>query len=134
MIRPPPRSTRTDTLFPYTTLFRSVRSSRYGHRQRRRCRNRYVYLDRWFGYVRCGPAPDRAWRWRRADHDDGPAAQQRAYSLWVETLQRSSDRTAATPGSGGAAKSSGGDRYVARCAKPPVQYRGRSLLDFEHRE
>src|SRR3546814_17389643 len=24
MIRPPPRSTRTDTLFPYTTLFRSL--------------------------------------------------------------------------------------------------------------
>src|SRR3546814_11812259 len=29
MIRRPPRSTRTDTLFPYTTLFRSVRP---GHR------------------------------------------------------------------------------------------------------
>src|SRR3546814_716609 len=27
MIRRPPRSTRTDTLFPYTTLFRSPRSS-----------------------------------------------------------------------------------------------------------
>src|SRR3546814_3446835 len=27
MIRPPPRSTRTDTLFPYTTLFRSHRSA-----------------------------------------------------------------------------------------------------------
>src|SRR3546814_19494510 len=27
MIRRPPRSTRTDTLFPYTTLFRSVRVS-----------------------------------------------------------------------------------------------------------
>src|SRR3546814_14587439 len=26
MIRPPPRSTRTDTLFPYTTLFRSVQN------------------------------------------------------------------------------------------------------------
>src|SRR3546814_18128518 len=26
MIRPPPRSTRTDTLFPYTTLFRSAGS------------------------------------------------------------------------------------------------------------
>src|SRR3546814_9754652 len=25
MIRLPPRSTRTDTLFPYTTLFRSIR-------------------------------------------------------------------------------------------------------------
>src|SRR3546814_18643878 len=30
MIRRPPRSTRTDTLFPYTTLFRSV----YYHGQR----------------------------------------------------------------------------------------------------
>src|SRR3546814_2578201 len=28
MIRRPPRSTRTDTLFPYTTLFRSHRRSR----------------------------------------------------------------------------------------------------------
>src|SRR3546814_8040809 len=27
MIRRPPRSTRTDTLFPYTTLFRSVNGS-----------------------------------------------------------------------------------------------------------
>src|SRR3546814_8907277 len=35
MIRRPPRSTRTDTLFPYTTLFRSYRDSvgvRLGHR------------------------------------------------------------------------------------------------------
>src|SRR3546814_5835948 len=30
MIRPPPRSTRTDTLFPYTTLFRSARRQRRG--------------------------------------------------------------------------------------------------------
>src|SRR3546814_8084068 len=28
MIRRPPRSTRTDTLFPYTTLFRSDRANR----------------------------------------------------------------------------------------------------------
>src|SRR3546814_9494446 len=27
MIRLPPRSTRTDTLFPYTTLFRSIRAT-----------------------------------------------------------------------------------------------------------
>src|SRR3546814_1634748 len=31
MIRRPPRSTRTDTLFPYTTLFRSV-LGQFGHR------------------------------------------------------------------------------------------------------
>src|SRR3546814_7710760 len=29
MIRRPPRSTRTDTLFPYTTLFRSVADQRH---------------------------------------------------------------------------------------------------------
>src|SRR3546814_16344175 len=29
MIRRPPRSTRTDTLFPYTTLFRSRKQYRY---------------------------------------------------------------------------------------------------------
>src|SRR3546814_4051177 len=29
MIRRPPRSTRTDTLFPYTTLFRSHRADRH---------------------------------------------------------------------------------------------------------
>src|SRR3546814_4990569 len=28
MIRRPPRSTRTDTLFPYTTLFRSTKSNK----------------------------------------------------------------------------------------------------------
>src|SRR3546814_7639677 len=31
MIRRPPRSTRTDTLFPYTTLFRSARAIVDGH-------------------------------------------------------------------------------------------------------
>src|SRR3546814_19077759 len=33
MIRRPPRSTRTDTLFPYTTLFRSGRQFRFRTRQ-----------------------------------------------------------------------------------------------------
>src|SRR3546814_9637600 len=30
MIRRPPRSTRTDTLLPYTTLFRAIKRLRYG--------------------------------------------------------------------------------------------------------
>src|SRR3546814_4687123 len=34
MIRQPPRSTRTDTLFPYTTLFRSLVGQRREHRAR----------------------------------------------------------------------------------------------------
>src|SRR3546814_3582915 len=34
MLRRPPRSTRTDTLFPYTTLFRSARAAAGHDRQR----------------------------------------------------------------------------------------------------
>src|SRR3546814_19513898 len=34
MIRRPPRSTRTDTLFPYTTLFRSAATLLFGPRTR----------------------------------------------------------------------------------------------------
>src|SRR3546814_21118802 len=45
MIRRPPRSTRTDTLFPYTTLFRSTQS-----RDNRTIIWRYVILED----VRCG--------------------------------------------------------------------------------
>src|SRR3546814_9497941 len=48
MIRRPPRSTRTDTLFPYTTLFRSVGFKRFssvavgvGHRIKQ-CRDHIV--------------------------------------------------------------------------------------------
>src|SRR3546814_11829526 len=33
MIRRPPRSTRTDTLFPYTTLFRSTLATDADHRR-----------------------------------------------------------------------------------------------------
>src|SRR3546814_16582897 len=40
MIRRPPRSTRTDTLFPYTTLFRSSRQGRpRAHQQTARRRD-----------------------------------------------------------------------------------------------
>src|SRR3546814_5808875 len=37
MIRRPPRSTRTDTLFPYTTLFRSAIRRNTTHRRFSRC-------------------------------------------------------------------------------------------------
>src|SRR3546814_5885917 len=49
MIRRPPRSTRTDTLVPYTTLFRSEARSKGRpniayHRRRRRCRRSDRYI------------------------------------------------------------------------------------------
>src|SRR3546814_6150992 len=39
MLRRPPRSTRTDTLFPYTTLFRSPRRRPFFRAERTRSRN-----------------------------------------------------------------------------------------------
>src|SRR3546814_10105467 len=44
MIRRPPRSTRTDTLFPYTTLFRSMTSS---HSFGRSAETHYADVRKW---------------------------------------------------------------------------------------
>src|SRR3546814_15461234 len=55
IIRRPPSSTRTDTLFPYTTLFRSIIHSQHlgeivcvldtGNRQRRRAHDRIAAIQ-----------------------------------------------------------------------------------------
>src|SRR3546814_1912857 len=45
MIRRPPRSTRTDTLFPYTTLFRSLRHDHFADRHRARDPHRRAASD-----------------------------------------------------------------------------------------
>src|SRR3546814_6644016 len=52
MIRRPPRSTRTDTLFPYTTLFRSPRDGRC--RRRQAATHRQAARDRHPGRRRAG--------------------------------------------------------------------------------
>src|SRR3546814_6523215 len=45
MIRRPPRSTRTDTLFPYTTLFRSVHELAFGENLAARRLGRSLQAD-----------------------------------------------------------------------------------------
>src|SRR3546814_9065162 len=60
MIRRPPRSTRTDTLFPYTTLFRSARQARPQRVYLRVIGGDYddvAGADRARGAVLVGPAP-----------------------------------------------------------------------------
>src|SRR3546814_2213865 len=57
MIRPPPRTTRTDTLFPYTTLFRSSHSGFQGHRLGRALMG---LLDD-FNRPNEGPPPSASW-------------------------------------------------------------------------
>src|SRR3546814_4740765 len=61
--RRPPRSTRTDTLFPYTTLFRSIGKARTAAAGRRQ-----LHADGAFGSLRhqVGNAPFGGWR-----QDDG---------------------------------------------------------------
>src|SRR3546814_19952264 len=55
MIRRPPRSTRTDTLFPYTTLFRSIApQARSARPSRRSGRNQKPFASRPRGAAR-GP-------------------------------------------------------------------------------
>src|SRR3546814_8393211 len=44
MIRRPPRSTRTDTLFPYTTLFRSYQDK--GNKEKSGCSSIHIYDPR----------------------------------------------------------------------------------------
>src|SRR3546814_20298754 len=56
MIRRPPRSTRTDTLFPYTTLFRSSSSH---ERDDRACQHRLCCKDWRQSEVGCRSAPIR---------------------------------------------------------------------------
>src|SRR3546814_4676466 len=61
MIRRPPRSTRTDTLFPYTTLFRSPDLCGPGF-GRRIANGAPLDRSRSRGYTNCnfGPAPQSA--------------------------------------------------------------------------
>src|SRR3546814_4872541 len=66
MIRRPPRSTRTDTLFPYTTLFRSC--PRVGDRRDRRLRARPVPDAAGAGMTGAKPPLDGA---TIAEEDDG---------------------------------------------------------------
>src|SRR3546814_4462448 len=57
MIRRPPRSTRTDTRFPYTTLFRSPRTARHPLRGRSACRNRGRIGRRFLRKLQLGRPP-----------------------------------------------------------------------------
>src|SRR3546814_5203456 len=92
MILRTPRSTRTDTLFPYTTLFRSWRNARRAHAPRQedgrghaafpaRARDR-ADLSRSLGRSRGGRRfPERrAWLIRRAAARRRPSSRKRARS------------------------------------------------------
>src|SRR3546814_8076248 len=86
MIRRPPRSTRTDTLFPYTTLVRSAARCRRTARRPPRRRARPCARRRRLRHRRRPAAPSRPCRRR------GPRAQRRSLPRG-----RASDRRATIP-------------------------------------
>src|SRR3546814_2336107 len=55
MIRRPPRSTRTDTLFPYTTLFRSPPRRNQGRRSRALEKQHHAHRPHGLGQDAAGP-------------------------------------------------------------------------------
>src|SRR3546814_1452354 len=104
MIRRPPRSTRTDTLFPYTTLFRSDIVARLEHAPA-------------FGTLLRGPGP-----WGSASHRQPPAPR-RSADLYLEPCRESHIGVRAQPRRA----------RRAACAQPPA-YRKihRTVRSEEH--
>src|SRR3546814_19273115 len=74
MIRRPPRSTRTDTLFPYTTLFRSDRS---------------CHMESQFTHVHDKPPPGAAADWKISQNWDAFTADEHA--MWDQPFVRQSE-------------------------------------------
>src|SRR3546814_11675355 len=76
MIRRPPRSTRTDTLFPYTTLFRSAQRADLGDQDALRRRGRRDARVR------------RGRRGHRAVAASGPAGRSEEHTSELQSLMR----------------------------------------------
>src|SRR3546814_1461375 len=108
MIRRPPRSTRTDTLFPYTTLYRSSRERDRppprapepgrAYRWRRRRVRRRPALRRPPNAVRAAAAKGRNWytslpRRSRRGKDAGPPRRAGADALREVCSRRSEEHT-----------------------------------------
>src|SRR3546814_4131928 len=74
MIRRPPRSTRTDTLFPYTTLFRSAPQSICPQFEQCTIRTSYQWLIYLNSVVASGQPSSREWPSgnRHADRQSSP--------------------------------------------------------------
>src|SRR3546814_12898598 len=95
MIRRPPRSTRTDTLFPYTTLFRSERDAGDADVRHQRLpnvgatRHEVQHLTRHTGLEQQthGTCGDQRCLWCRLG-DDGVTRKQRRTDLADEDRQR----------------------------------------------
>src|SRR3546814_8989173 len=97
MIRRPPRSTRTDTLFPYTTLFRSLGSNLemyidlVGRRRSRGQHERHFGIQELFlGLCRRGPKKSHRQR-KRKKQCHQPAGRESAGLCTARSRQKRSE-------------------------------------------
>src|SRR3546814_2873057 len=89
MLRRPPRSTRTDTLFPYTTLFRSTRGT--GRQWTRGSRTADgSWLPRTQGATTLGRVRRGAWPSRPRDRGRAPGVSSRSeeHTSELQSLMR----------------------------------------------
>src|SRR3546814_4199424 len=82
MIRRQPRSTRTDTLFPYTTLFRSHVAADHGHQKSADCHPNTMPVQ-WGGR-----GTRRDWRQAPASSADGRQARSEEHTSELQSLMR----------------------------------------------
>src|SRR3546814_6061284 len=87
MIRPPPRSTRTDTLFPYPTLFRSVVGPVLHEQTRDRLAGIAQQQRGHGGIDAAGHADNRL----RRGHDTCPSSRSEEHTSELQSLMRISN-------------------------------------------
>src|SRR3546814_4788687 len=122
MIRRPPRSTRTDTLFPYTTLFRSYRSRRGTETAlANRVEHRYIMFRQ-----RVGRSPLRA-----SEGEESPGSTETTVPDNVRRLRATGVRESATESRPPTASAR---RKVKGCGKSAPRGRHRTRHGKPHRE
>src|SRR3546814_11775998 len=108
MIRRPPRSTRTDTLFPYTTLFRSRCRSIFIHYASTRPAGRLESLS---------PAATPASQYNEAQRNNAFCPRKHRDHAWKDDIQRHADERYGTAASRSALARAvdGGNAYERPC-------------------
>src|SRR3546814_17737607 len=125
MIRRPPRSTRTDTLFPYTTLFRSsLGRALGGGRQGRRHRSRYLLI----GFSPHEACPPRIMRARFLQDDRGSRVRRRDRAPSARTRGAGEDRKSVVKGKSVSVRVDLGGRRIIKKKKQIVNISNNSLL------
>src|SRR3546814_14038048 len=123
MIRRPPRSTRTDTLFPYTTLFRSAENpALFGLRHRGRIESSLSFCTAW-------GCPRRRGRRRLQAQPQGKDFPSRAFHVGSIRFHSAADRNSVVSGTRVSVRVAFGVRRINITNKKQAQPR---VINYSH--